>query len=183
MIFNLFVRLKDLFISSAAPTAPVPQGEFVKGINFGGDAVEIEGQVWESYSKALINGLIVPGASAIATSVKPEPAARRNVHAMLNTVICKPETLEISQTLPNGSYEVYLWIMENYQSNWHSLDLSLAGQTVATGIGDLAYRSWARYGPYSTTVTEGSLHLTITTNNAKIDAHLMGMSIFKPAIA
>jgi hypothetical protein len=178
MIFNLFVRLKDIFSSSAAP-AP-PQGTFVKGINLGGEAVTIEGYSWQSYTEALANGLATPGANAIATSVQPNPNPDRDVRKMLNSVIYKPETLEINQLLPNGAYEVYLWIMENHQTDWHSLDVILTGQKVATAIGKLARGSWARYGPYPTTVTDGLLQLSITTNTPQIDAHLMGLSIFKP---
>jgi hypothetical protein len=178
---NLIVRLKDLLISDrAAAVNPQPQGKFIKGINFGGDAVTIEGHTWESYSSALANGLAVPGAESLTTSIEPKPYAKPDIRRMLNTVIYKPQVLEINQILPNGTYEVYLWIIENYTSNWHSLEVSLAGQTVATEIGKLTLGSWARYGPYPTTVTNERLRLAISTNDSKIDAHVMGLSIFKP---
>lgn len=181
MISNLALRLKDVFAPKTALVEPAPQGEFVKGINFGGEAVAIEGYLWQSYDSALANGLAVPGASAIATSIQPTPYAHPNIRRMLNTVVYKTHTLEIHQALANGDYEVFLWIMENYQSDWHSLDVALAGKPVAAGIGKLPHRTWARYGPYRTTVTDELLHLTITTNSSEIDAHLMGLSIFRAA--
>jgi len=184
MLSNLKTRLKNLVADLSTPndaalTVPLPQGEFVKGINFGGDAVTIEGYAWESYSSALALGLSTPGVNLLTTSIQPQPLVSRNIRRMLNTVVYRSQTLEIIQTLPNGLYEVYLWIMENYQSDWHALELSLADQTIATEIGKLGYSNWARYGPYSTTITDEVLRLTLSTNTSKIDAHIMGMSIFR----
>jgi hypothetical protein len=181
MISKLITTLKDFVTpSDAALAGPIPPGEFVKGINFGGDAVTIEGFAWDSYSNARANGLSVPGAESLSTSVQPAPYANRDIRTMLNTVIYKSHTLEIAQRLPNGPYEIYLWIMENYTTHWHSLTVTLENQLVATDVGKLALGQWARYGPYAAHITDGTLHLAISTNDAKIDAHVMGMSIFKP---
>jgi hypothetical protein len=179
MLTKLISQLKDLITSDGSAVTPAPEGEFVKGINLGGDALAIEGNTWDAYSTALTNGLSAPGASGIATSVQPVPYAPPNLRQMLNSVIFKPETLELTQVLPPGNYDVYLWIMENYQTNWHSLEVRLNGKVVATGIGQLAAGHWERYGPYATTVSETALHLTLSTHNPKIDAHLMGVSIFR----
>jgi hypothetical protein len=176
---SLSYQLRDLITPADKAIANPPQGTFVKGINFGGEALRIEGNDWESYSAALDNGLSIAGFQAIATSILPVPYVGYNIRQMLNSIICNPETLDITQTLPNGIYNIYLWIMENYQNDWHSLEIRLQGKTVATEVGKLPFRQWARYGPYSISVTEGALNLTISTNNPKIDAHIMGMSIFK----
>lgn len=180
MFSKLITRFKDLVVSDDGTIAgSPPKGEFVMGINFGGDAATIEGQRWQSYQSALAAGLEVPGAETIATAVQPEPYASPHIRQMLNSVIYRTDTLQIHQPLPNGTYHVYLWIMENFQTDWHSLEVNLNGQTVATGIGKLPLGHWQRYGAYSVTVTDGSLHLTISTGNPKIDAHVMGISIYK----
>lgn len=176
---GLTLRLRDMFASEDAPVNPAPQGKFVKGINFGGKALTIEGYPWEAYSTALGNGLSVPDASTVTTEIVPLPYASPNLRHVLNTVIYKPQTLDIRQVLPNGNYEVYVWIMENFQSDWHSMDLSIVGNPIATNVGKLPFRQWARYGAYPVAITTGSLNLSITTNDPNIDAHLMGLSIFR----
>ena len=180
MISKLQLWVRDLLTpSDAAVAGAKPQGEFVKGVNFGGEAVTIEGNTWEEYATALFNGLSVPGANVITSAIQPQPYAPAHVRKMLNSVIYKAETLEIQQTLPDGSYDVYLWMMENYQTHWHSMEVQLAGKTVATEVGKLAAGHWARYGAYPIDITNGVLQLTISTHNPQIDAHIMGMSIFR----
>jgi hypothetical protein len=179
-MFTQFVdRLKD-FVSADVPNlaGTPPAGVFVKGINFGGEAVTIEGYSWDAYDTALANGLLVPAASSLSTSVKPIPAVPRDLRKMLNTVVYKRQQLDIIQPLPNGNYQVYLWLMENYAADWHSLTVQIANQPVATDIGKLALGQWQRYGAYAVPVTEGRLHLSIAIANPELDAHLMGMSIF-----
>ena len=155
------------------------KGEFVKGINFNGKAITVDGYSWTAYNRALTEGLSVPDSMATETGVKPEPSVNRGMKKMLNTVVCKRHKLEISQSVPNGSYEVYLWIMENYASNHHEMDVILGGQTVDKGIAKLEVNKWVKYGPYATTVTDGSLNLALITTNPERDAHLMGMAIFR----
>lgn len=179
MISRFVDRLKDLLPGhSEAPTS-VPPGEFVKGINLGGEAVTIEGYLWDAYEVALTQGLLIPEASTHTTDIKPQPAVDRELRKMLNTVVYRRQTLEISQTLANGVYDVYLWIMENYQADWHCLEVKIGGQTIATQVGQLPLGHWVRYGAYPVNVTDGVLQVAIDTNDPKIDAHLMGLSIFR----
>jgi hypothetical protein len=53
---------------------------------------------------------------------------------MLNSAIWQGGTLKIAQTVPSARYGVYLYILENYQSSYRSLDVSLEGPTVARGV-------------------------------------------------
>lgn len=160
--------------------AKPPAGVFVKGINFGGEAVTIEGHAWESYHTALAQGLKVSGIQEVKTKVIPQPYASRDTRQMLNSVICKPQPLQITQPLINGSYQAYIWLMENYRSEWHTISVNLQGKSVAEGIGKLPFGGWACYGPYSATVIDGALQLTLSTPDG-VDSHIMGLSIFRPA--
>ena len=177
MLSKLKTSFQDWFGSDSLLAAR-PSGTFVKGINLGGGEVTIEGYAWEAYSTALNQGLTIPDAASAVTSVQPIPYVKPQVRQMLNTVVYRRHRLEIQQILPNGAYQVYLWMMENYQPNWHSFEVSLADQTVATGIGKLAIGQWMRYGGYPAIVDEGILRLAIVAENPEIDAHLMGISIF-----
>ncbi|NEQ23427.1 MAG: hypothetical protein F6K28_30590 [Microcoleus sp. SIO2G3] len=69
--------------------------------------------------------------------------------------------------------------MENYASNHHEMNVILGGQIVDKGIAKLEVNQWVKYGPYATTVTDGSLNLALLTTNPERDAHLMGMAIFR----
>jgi hypothetical protein len=180
MLSNLTLQVRDLFASSAKPIAgALPRGEFVKGINLGGTAVTIEGNLWDSYEQALASGLTIPEATAITTAIVPVPYAPPPLRQMLNSAVCNPQTLELNQTLPNGTYDIYLWVIENYKTNWHSIQVQLNGQSVATQVGKLPLNNWARYGPYQTTITDGLLTLSLSTGTPTVDAHLMGLSMFR----
>ncbi|WP_017302185.1 hypothetical protein [Nodosilinea nodulosa] len=178
LLWQPWLALRDRVAPARSPSPA--QGVFVKGINFGGGAVVVGGNRWQSYAEALDTGLSTPGAQTATTQKIPRPYASRGTRAMLNSVIFKAQTLDIEQPLPNGSYDIYLWVMENYQSHWHSLNLSVEGKPVAEGIGYLPQGAWRRYGPYPIVVDNGYLRLALTTHSPNVDAHLMGLSIFKP---
>lgn len=71
------------------------------------------------------------------------------------------QTIEMSQTLTNGSYEVYLWMTEDYLDNHRYCDVVMEGNTVATGIGSMDKDTWEKYGPYNVTLTDGALNITL----------------------
>lgn len=164
----------------AGPMAlPVPAGRCVMGVNLGGPAVEIQGHRWLGYDAALAAGLQVPQARTAATERRPVPQADAGVRTMLNTVVFRPRTLDITLPLPAGDYQLYLWIMENYQSHWHQLQLRLQGQRVAERLGDLEADAWQRYGPFEAHLQGEALSLSLDTGEDGIDAHLMGLSIYQ----
>ena len=176
---KLTIALKDLTVSDQRAIDPPPVGMFVKGINLGGEALVIEGNGWESYADALNQGLAVPHAYTLETWVQPiSPHAPPNLRRMLNTVIFWRETVELTQALPNGTYDIYLWNIENYQTNWHSLAFRLNGQVVETAV-QLTLGEWRRHGAYRIAITDGCLHVSVSTDNPELDSHLMGISIYK----
>ena len=162
------------------PPPPPADGPFVKGINFNGSAVTIEGNAWTSYSSALSSGLSFPSAPRVWTSqIAPIPAVDGATHSMLNSAVWNDSSFSFSQTLPNGTYGVYFWVFENHQSSYRSFDVRLEGSTVASSIGTQSYGSWVRYGPYPATVADGALSVDLVKNFG--DPHLMGMAIFGTA--
>ena len=85
---------------------------------------------------------------------------------MLNTGIWgQASDVNFSQTLSNGSYFVYLWTGENYVSNYRSFNVKLEGTQVASAIGSLPNNTWQRYGPYSVTVSDGTLNVKSGKSN------------------
>ncbi len=177
---DLYLDLKDLlFPTRVEQVSPRSEGQFVRGINLGGDAVTIDGLRWEGYRQALGNGLATPGATAARTSVKPEPYLGGDLRRMFNTVVYRPRTLDLSVSLGNGAYKVYLWVMENHQSGWHGMELRIDGKPVDREIGRLPLGGWKNYGPYPAEVGGGELSITLDTGSDQVDAHLMGLSIYR----
>ncbi len=154
-------------------------GKFVKGINFGGEALTIQGNRWESEQSALQAGLMLPAAQQLQTNLLPQPYASQPMRQMLNTLVYRPQKLELTQILPNGSYQLYLWLIENYQSDWHALELRLNDSPVAQNLGKLPLGHWACYGGYAVTLSDGQLRLSLSAHRPDVDAHLMGLSIFR----
>jgi hypothetical protein len=163
---------------------------FYKGINLNGPAVTIEGNSWLSYSSALSSGLTVQNANLWAGSYSftPSPAPDAATSTMLKSAAFRAGTtngtgFSMNQTLPNGTYQVYVWAIENFQSNSRNIDLKLEGVTAAQGIGDLAFGAWKKYGPYATTVSDGVLNIDVL-RGTKGDPGLVGSAIFSiPAVS
>jgi len=176
------LRLKDWISADplrAKAGADLAIGKFVKGINLGGEAVTIAGNSWLSDEAARAEGLVTPQANFLTTNVAPLPHLKSEARRMLNNGVYRRHQLEIVQKLPNGEYSVFLWIMENYESNWHCFTVSLGEKVVENNVGQLAIGHWKRYGAYRAIVTDETLQITITAQNPDIDAHLMGLSIFR----
>jgi hypothetical protein len=153
-----------------------PDADFVKGVNFNGGAVTVEGNLWSSYADALSSGLSFPAAPRVwSSNMAPAPGVDGPTHAMLNSNVWDTQTFGFSQALPSGSYHVSFWVFENHQSNYRSFDIRLEGATAASGVGTLPYGSWMKYGPFATTVNDGALSVQLVRNYG--DPHVMGMSI------
>ena len=164
---------------SATPT-PV----FYKGINLNGPAATVEGNAWLSYTSALASGLTVLNANLWAGSYTftASPVADAGTAAILGSAVWRPADtngtgFSLLQAVPNGTYQVYVWAIENFNSNYRNMDLKLEGVTVVQGIGDLPYGTWKKYGPYTTTVSDGVLNIDVL-RGTKGDPGLIGMAIY-----
>lgn len=164
---------------ASGPLAATRSSRFVRGVNLNGEAVTIEGERWLSHAAALSSGLSFSVEPEITTTfVQPRPACDEDTARMLNTAVFKgAANLTISQTLPNGLYDVCLWVMENLNPNHRSFDIRVEGRTVARDVGARArLGDWVKLGPYRTAVADGSL--TIELLQGRTDPHLMGFAVF-----
>lgn len=182
------VELPAGFNAVAAPNTELSARKlaFVKGVNLSGDSVVIEGHRWQSYVEGLQTGL-----SHGKLSSWNHPKFRLlqpqdpDTTAMLQSGLWTNENagdddLILSQTLPNGTYKVYIWSVENARPNYRRLSVTLNGVLVASGVGCVPFGEWAKCGPYSATVNNGVLALKIggMTGNSG-ERHINGYAIFK----
>jgi hypothetical protein len=162
----------------------LPGREFVRGINLYGPAVTIEGDAWLGHAAALADGLNTGNAHTFDISSYPftlDPVADADTGLMFKSAVYYPGAgFQMTQTLSNGSYEVSVWLLENFQGNGRNVELRLEGVTVAAGIGDLPVGRWERYGPYAVTVTDGVLDIDFR-RFTKGDPVLFGLAIHRPA--
>lgn len=153
--------------STVVPTAAVSGTgveTFVKGINFNGPALTISGRTWQSYNNAKGQGLSVSGAALDTKVLTANPATDAATGQMLNSLVYSSSdagTINIAQTIANGTYHIYVWTMENYAGNQRRWNLSAEGVTVANNLGDLGMGQWKRYGAYTAVVADGKLNLSL----------------------
>ncbi|MBI3882388.1 MAG: Ig-like domain-containing protein [Verrucomicrobia bacterium] len=152
---------------------------FWRGINFGGNAVNIEGNQWMGQAAAEANGLTFPTRPFTSTStVTPVPAAAGDLNTMLNSCAWAQNGFTISQAVSNGDYQVYFWVMENYQANFRDITFKVEGSIVATQVGKgWTVGQWSKYGPFDVTVTDGVLSVDLT--KVAWDPEVMGMAIYR----
>ncbi|MFN3649693.1 MAG: carboxypeptidase regulatory-like domain-containing protein [Armatimonadota bacterium] len=155
-----------------------PQTGFLRGVNLNGPAVTIEGNRWLSFADAKVQGLSVSGAGTWSGSYSfpLSPSADADTKTMLQSCVYSGSKFNVRQAITNGEYDVYLWTIENYQSNYRSLDVRVEGALVASGLGNLPLGSWRKYGPYRASVKDGALDLEVARTRG--DAVLMGFALF-----
>ncbi|MEO0456301.1 MAG: hypothetical protein AAF152_06905 [Cyanobacteria bacterium P01_A01_bin.114] len=169
--------------STPEPAAEDPpiEGALVRGVNFNGaGGIEIDGYRWTSQDDSKANGMMLREVEAIATELTPKPGVDEETEAMLNSAIAKPGKLEIDQILYGAQYELYLWFMETERGTQRTMSVEIEGQTVEDAMGGLAFKQWARYGPYPFEVSDGEINIAITPDDPEQKAQVMGMLIVKP---
>lgn len=152
------------------------------GINLAGNAVTIDGLRWLSFQEAKNAGLTTVNASAWSGNYPSlSPQADTDQKAMLQSVLYRSQPANgsgftLSYPARNGTYDVWVWAVENYRSGFRNVDLQLEGKTVATAIGDLPLWEWKKYGPFRTVISDGALTVD-ALRNSKGDPLLTGILI------
>lgn len=171
---------------AAGSTVGGGSSSFVKGVNFNGSAVTIDGNTWLSQVNAEVSGLTLPTSySSGTTSLSFTPAATADEQSMLNNVIwVSNNALQMSWTIPNDTYDVEFWIVENWQTNARQMDLRLEynGGTLVevNDVGQLTFQNWAKYTATGVEVVDNVLDISIENDLGfpAQDAHIMGIAIY-----
>lgn len=166
----------QLYAGTAVPTlAPVPTGAttatFVKAINFNGSQLVVDGMTFDTEATA---GVVVSGETRFQNqNITLTPSVGTSKAQMLRSSIFKGSNPQLNVGIPlaNGSYNVFVYTWEDSSSVTYNL--ALEGNTVAVGLPSGAAGNWDRLGPYTVTVSDGSLSFAQTGG----DFNLSGIEI------
>jgi len=178
----LIIQLTWLLLMSTMLFGVTTGANFILGVNLNGNAVSIEGNLWKSEAQALQNGMSFSETPlSYVTNFNPIPTADSDTSAMLNSVHWTIGDWSVQQTLADGEYDIYVWIMENYRSNTRNIDIEIEDTLVAQDIGNITKSHWKKYGPYSVSVNDGRLDIKLLRKSGS-EAHMMGFAVFGKSI-
>lgn len=154
---------------------------FVMGVNFYGSSVTIEGDRWMSQSEAVNKGLgiqVPPSpVDSHVMNVNPVPSVDAQMRSMLNSRIYSyGGDMTLTQPLPAGDYDVYLWLFEPAGNYMRSFDVEVNGILTEQHIGRLKLGEWKKAGPYRAHIDNKPL--TIHLRKVQSNPAISGMSIF-----
>lgn len=114
------------------------------------------------------------------------PAVDTNTNNMLASVTFKitstvGDSWTMSKVVTNGSYNLYFYCVENNVAFFRSTTIRVEGTDVATGVCNLAMNAWQKLGPYTVTVSDGTLNIDIVL--ASNEDPLMSGVVISPVIA
>jgi Concanavalin A-like lectin/glucanases superfamily/Bacterial Ig domain len=152
-----------------------------RGIHLGGEAVEIDGFRWVAQEEALRSGLTVKGAKTVGELALPAQTANPGLAALLGAgLLPEGEEIALSQSLPNGIYQISLWLSEAKAGASPPIELELQGVRQSLSSGRMGKAAWARYGPFTARVANQALTLVLHAGHGAVGPRLHGLAISVP---
>ncbi|MDX2140863.1 MAG: PA14 domain-containing protein [Chloroflexota bacterium] len=148
-------------------TAPLPA--VYRAININGASLSIDGVTWEAGTSA--PNLSSNGSNFCNQSVTLNPATDANRATMIRCSTWSNSLAVRVTSVPNATYSVYAHFWEDNTNE--SFNILLNGTTVQTNYASGSAGTWRRLGPWTVTVTNGTIELT-TSGGA---ANLSGIEI------
>ena len=158
-------------------TWPKAERSFVLGVNINGPAVEVDGKSFRGYETAADKGFSDGSPDLSENGVEPRPAPDAAIAKLLADAASKPDTWRLTQSLPDGTYQLFLYTIEDEADYSHTFDVLIEGEVVGTDIGQLAVGEWRRWGPFESKVTDGEM--TIDLQEGTDAAHLTALEIWR----
>jgi lysophospholipase L1-like esterase len=180
--------VSDGALTSSVATVSLGLSTFLRGVNVGGPAVVIEGDSWLSHDAALASGLSVGptltfnngGPYYFALTPVPDAGTEVMLRSAIFSFASIGQGFNLSQTISNGSYHVFVWLMENYSDYYRKINVRLEGATVATNAGFLPRGAWQKLGPFPVEISDGALNLEIIRADGG-EPTLFGFAIYGAA--
>jgi DNA-directed RNA polymerase specialized sigma24 family protein len=151
--------------SLTAHTDPVLDGStlFMRGIAFGGGAVSIGGNPFLSKSDALQAGLsLAPGSTSAPPGAISGQGMDFDLKAMLDSGLTSVDArVHFTQVLPNGTFDVQLWIANEQGIGSNPPRISLQGEDAPVAPLQDGRGTWRTLGPFRTKVAKRSLDIQV----------------------
>lgn len=167
------------------PVKVLVVGPFQSGVNLNGGALTVDGNLLQSEVEATGDGLVTINARPVSTAGSPQlyPVPDPSTSLLLGDQLLlsgsAPDApLGLSHPVPDGHYDVFLYVVEGQASHSRDMVVGLEGTTVATGIGNLAKGEWLKYGPYRTHVEDGKLDISLE-KDTKGAPKIAGFTIYQ----
>ncbi len=149
--------------TTTTPSTPV-NSTFFRGLNLGGGTAAIDGRTWEDGSSAA--NFQINGSAFADQSVTLTPATDAARATMIRSSVYSPAVDAAIGGVASGTYSVYLYVWEdNYAETF---DITLEGRTVQSGYNSGAAGHWDRLGPFTASVTDGTINIGTTGGDANI---------------
>lgn len=149
---------------------------FYRAINLNGAALTIDGRSWEASGTAA--NFSATGRTFGNQNVTLSPATDASRATMIRSSVysvdIEPATVTLS-SVPAGTYDVYLYTWEDNASD--VFDITLEGTQVVNDYVSGPPGTWARLGPWRTTVADGTIVLTASNgagNLSGLEVHRVG---------
>jgi hypothetical protein len=141
-------------VGASGEVAVESAGTFVAGIKLAGAGLEVEGHRWKSQRQAQADGLSVRSGVAVVGQGTADPALKPLLDQALGGEI------QLSQTLPNGTYDVVAWLSGTPGGDAGLLTVS--GDALKKHEREvLGPDGWRRSWPRRCTVAHGSLEIEL----------------------
>jgi hypothetical protein len=158
-------------------TWPRTTRSFVLGVNLNGPSVEVDGRTFRSHKSAVEKGFDDGDPNLSKNGVVPRPDAKEGVATLLESAAWSPGTWRFRQKVAKGTYELFLYTKEDDVDHGHRFAVRIEGKVVARDVGTLAMGEWKRWGPFTSTVTDGTM--TVDLQPEINSAHLMAFEVWK----
>lgn len=162
--------------NTPVPPASVSSTQFYRGINLGGPAVSIDGNLWQAGANA--SNLTINGYNLDNPYMTLSPAASGDKATMLRAYRQHWSFNASLASVADGTYTVYLYVVQDWNDPspatvTFTVEGVTAGSYTPGGAG-----TWEKLGPYNVTMSDGTLN--ITANDL---VNLAGIEIFQSVTA
>ncbi|MEP6600975.1 MAG: N,N-dimethylformamidase beta subunit family domain-containing protein, partial [Nitrospirota bacterium] len=162
-----------------------PSGTLYRAINLGGPPMLTDGQYWEANTTSATPNFTTNSFAGSAPNAFFNPPVDTPDHATMLRTFRDSANLQFSLTsVPNATYNVYIWVFEDGPSSLNAT-LSVNGSVVLPSYNTGPTGHWDRLGPYPVTVSDGTIQVGYVCNTPGDAGLLSGVEVWqlRPPIA
>ncbi|MDJ1502603.1 Ig-like domain-containing protein, partial [Xanthocytophaga agilis] len=145
------------------PGEPEPETGFYRAINLNGPGLTIDGHEWGGSDAA---NYTYSGISMEKASVALIPATDENRTSMIHSSITGRNVNVALTSVPNATYDVYLYVWEENATQTYSVYLE--GKAVQSNYISGSAGTWKRLGPFRETIKDNTINVKTSGGYANV---------------